>query len=978
MAGPIRIAILANGRQARAEIDRTSGSLGRLGRLARGGLAVAGIGGLAYGVASVGKAAISAEAQFSTSMRLIQAATKAPESAMGRLSDLAVELGNKTQFSASEAADAMLELAKAGIDTKTIMGGALAGTLQLAAAGGTDLGTAATIASNALNTFNLRGQDMASVAAALAGGANASSASVESLGQALQQVGPGATNAGLSLQETVAALSAFDAAGIKGSDAGTSLKTMLQRLVPTTAKAADEMDRLGLKFTDANGEFLSLTQISQELQREFQGLSAAERTKALATVFGSDATRAATVLMKQGSAGIRDYIKATNDQNAAQEMANARMEGTAGALERLSGAAETAALRLGQEMAPATEATADFLADNMGPALEGTISTVKDFGSALEPVGSALLSLGRLAGDALGFLGDMPDGLRTIAIEAAAAALVLPRLGAAAATMGGSFTTSIAKLQQFRAELTYTATRTQALASVTSRLGTAARTAAGVGGMVALAEGAKRAGTATGDLLNILGGAATGFAVGGLVGAAVGGLGGAFLSLKQHADAANEAARVGQGNWQDYASSLDGVTAASTEATRAMVVQNLTASGAITTLAGYGISARTAANAALGMKGASREVNAALRAEDGVIRNLRGEYAKRQAAAADYTNAQAREVAGTQEQRDALKKSIQTREAALAGIRNEIGEVDKAVAAKRREIAATRDYSGALKGLPKLARTEIQANGVEPTLQAVATLAKRYALTPKQVRTLVDAVGIDATVKDVDRVKKSLTDVSRTRADLGTFKGTLTKDLQQSKALAAGGAEQISGALKDGTGRARPDLGGFSSSLRGQIGSMEGTARAGGTSVGNALGQGVVGGIGNYVGAAASAAANLVANAVAAARRQGKIQSPSRETQAIGEYMGDGLVLGLNRRQRMARDAGRALAREAVRGAQMDAGRASWVQARTQDGKLTVAVQAPPVQVFLDGREVRHVARREANRVVNAQLDHDNLMGGRR
>ena len=265
MAGPIRIAILANGSQARREIGTVQTSLSRFGKFGKSA-ALLGFGALTAGAVAFAKSAVDVEAKFSTSMRLIQAATKASGGEIKQLNDLAIKLGADTSFSANDAADAMLELAKAGLSTKTIMGGALAGTLTLAAAGGTDLATASTIASNALNTFGLKGRDMASVAAALAGGANASSASVESLGQALQQVGPGATNAGLSLQETVGALSAFDAAGIKGSDAGTSLKTMLARLVPQTDKAAAAMDQLGLDFVKGNGEFESLGNIADQLQ----------------------------------------------------------------------------------------------------------------------------------------------------------------------------------------------------------------------------------------------------------------------------------------------------------------------------------------------------------------------------------------------------------------------------------------------------------------------------------------------------------------------------------------------------------------------------------------------------------------------------------------------------------------------------------------------------------------------------------------
>lgn len=326
------------------------------------------------GIGNLVKDSVGLEASFSQTMNTMAAAAKVPADGIKSLSDLAIQLGADTTYSAGEAATAMLELAKGGLDAATIKSGALAGTLTLAAAGGTSLETAATIASNALNTFSLKGSDMAAVAAAMAGGANASSASVESLGQALQQVGPGASNAGLSLQETVAVLSSFDAAGIKGSDAGTSLKTMLTRLVPSTDKAKGAMEDLGLSFTDASGNFLPITNIAQQLQDKLSGLSDEQQTLALSTIFGSDATRAATVLMKEGATGVQKFINATNDQNAANEVAAARMSGTAGAIESFKGSLETAKLRLGQFIAPAVQGglkTLTGLINNIAPAVQG-------------------------------------------------------------------------------------------------------------------------------------------------------------------------------------------------------------------------------------------------------------------------------------------------------------------------------------------------------------------------------------------------------------------------------------------------------------------------------------------------------------------------------------------------------------------------------------------------------------------------------
>ncbi|MFT4081192.1 MAG: phage tail tape measure protein [Nocardioides sp.] len=364
------------------------------------------------GIASVVKDSVNLEAAFSKTMAQVQVSTNAGGSAMDKMRKLAMKLGADTVFSANEAADAMLELGKAGISTKDIMGGGLSGTLTLAAAGGTSLATAATIASNAMNTFNLKGRDMNKIAAALAGGANASSASVESLGQGLQQVGPGAKNAGLSLQETVAALSAFDAAGIKGSDAGTSLKTMLTRLQPSTKAALNSMKSLGLysektgsAFLNTNGSFKSLTQISGLLQKKLGSLTDAEKQQALTQIFGSDASRAATVLMNEGTKGIRKYIKATYDQSAAQKMAKANMSGTAGAMEQLSGAVETAELALGQALAPTVQQVAKWLSNVLLPAVTIFITQMQkgtgaggqfrdifvDLWQTLQPIGGFLV-----------------------------------------------------------------------------------------------------------------------------------------------------------------------------------------------------------------------------------------------------------------------------------------------------------------------------------------------------------------------------------------------------------------------------------------------------------------------------------------------------------------------------------------------------------------------------------------------------------
>lgn len=414
------------GREALVDLagPRVVGALGRVSEMVKTGLAF----GVTAGVGSAITSAVKLEATFSQTMSMVASATGAPAGKLKELSDLAVQLGADTSFSAGEAAEAMLELAKSGLDPATIQSGALSATLQQAAASGDSLGESAGAIGNALNMFSLKGSQAAEVAAAFAGGANASSAEVRDLTQGLAQVGPGAAAAGMSIQETVGILSAFNNAGMKGSDAGTSLKNMLTSLVPASQPAAGAMQALGLyaedagksidflaangikvknnsqsigngfaelaqriagagasteelskvyadlrqqaggvtnAFFDANGKMKSATEIAQILQDATKNLSDEERTFALNKIFGADASRAANILAKEGAAGLAKYIDATKNAGAAQDMANARMSGTAGALERLSGSWETFRLQAGQAFAPFIQAAADALGGSL-------------------------------------------------------------------------------------------------------------------------------------------------------------------------------------------------------------------------------------------------------------------------------------------------------------------------------------------------------------------------------------------------------------------------------------------------------------------------------------------------------------------------------------------------------------------------------------------------------------------------------------
>lgn len=296
-----------------------------------------------FGAALIGVAgaAIYAAATFDKQMSEVSAVAGATSEELDQLRQAAIKAGEDTAFSATEAAKAEAELAKAGISAADILGGALTGALDLASAGSLDLAQAAEIAAAAMNTFDLRGQDVGHIADVLAAAANKSSAGVEDLGQGLQQVGLIAAQVDLTLEETVGLLAAFADRGLKGSDGATSLKTALLRLAAPTGKAAELMDELGISMYDANGNLVNAVTIAGQLETALKDLTPSQRNAALNTIFGSDAIRAANVLYEEGEAGIRDYIKAVDDQGAAARTAQEKLNNLAGDVEALKGSLET-------------------------------------------------------------------------------------------------------------------------------------------------------------------------------------------------------------------------------------------------------------------------------------------------------------------------------------------------------------------------------------------------------------------------------------------------------------------------------------------------------------------------------------------------------------------------------------------------------------------------------------------------------------
>lgn len=401
--------------------------------------------GLTVPIVAAGGAATSVAANFDDAMSQVQGALGDASADMDGLRNLALQLGADTVFSATESAQAMVELAKGGLTEAQIKGGALAASMDLAAAGQLNLADAAATTVQMMGSFGLEAGDATRIANALAGAANASSADVSDLTQAMSQCSAQASLAGWSLEDTAAALALFADHGVKGSDAGTSLKTMLQRLAAPTDQAAEAIAAYGLNIRDSNGKMKDISGIADELTGKLGSLSDAERDAALQTIFGSDASRAAAILMQSGSEGLAKYIAATNDATAAETMANAQKGELSWALENMGGAIESASIAFGTALAPAITAVAGVIG-NVAEAFASLPAGVQTGIAVVLALVAALGPLLMVIGSVVAALPAISEGFAVLggalAIPLAPAAAVVAAIAAIAAAIYAAWTTS--------------------------------------------------------------------------------------------------------------------------------------------------------------------------------------------------------------------------------------------------------------------------------------------------------------------------------------------------------------------------------------------------------------------------------------------------------------------------------------------------------------------------------------------------------
>lgn len=394
-------------------------------------------------------AAVSSAADFDQAMSSVQAVTHESAATMDLLRTAAIKAGKDTVFNATESANAIEEMAKAGVSAKDILAGGLDGALSLASAGSLDVATAAEIAATALNQFQLTGSDVAHVADLLAAGANKAQGDVVDLANALKFVGPVANGMGISIEETTAVLAEFASKGVIGEQAGTSLRGVLSSLTSPSAAARTEIQRLGVTLYDSQGKFLGLKNLAAQMSDAFVGMSDAERDAALGIIFGNQQITAARLLLDGGAQSVQDWTDKVNDQGFAAETAAIKLDNLKGDIEQFSGSVETALISIGSQgngplrtvVQQATEVVNKL--GEMPPAAQGAALAIAGGG------GLALLGIAGLGKLSLAF-NEAIQAAQTLGITAKGASIAVSATGAALAV--GTLALSAWADSQARAE----------------------------------------------------------------------------------------------------------------------------------------------------------------------------------------------------------------------------------------------------------------------------------------------------------------------------------------------------------------------------------------------------------------------------------------------------------------------------------------------------------------------------------------------
>lgn len=397
---------LANLRTAQSEADRASKNMAtKVGNNITGiGKSMTSVGStltksVTVPLLGIGAAGLKVASDFDSAMSGVKAISGATGEEFDALRAKAIELGGETAFSANEVAEAMTEMAKAGWDSQQILDG-MSGVLDAAAASGENLGTVSTIVADAITGFGMEAKESTRVADLLTQAANSGTIGINDLGESFKYIAPVAGSMGLSIEDVTTALSAMSMSGIKGSQAGTSLRGVLTRMVKPTDQVAAAMDKLGIVLTNSDGTFKSLDQILSEMRGSFSDLTDEQKTYYAATLAGQEGMSGLLSLLNMSQEEY-DEIAASMDNasGVAKETAEVMRDNLSADVEELMGSLESLAITLASLIVPALRDFVQWLTQlinkftALSPETQKTILTIAGIAAVIGPV---ILIIGKL------------------------------------------------------------------------------------------------------------------------------------------------------------------------------------------------------------------------------------------------------------------------------------------------------------------------------------------------------------------------------------------------------------------------------------------------------------------------------------------------------------------------------------------------------------------------------------------------------
>lgn len=385
----------------------------------------------ATGAVAAGTAAINAGRSFEAGMSEVKAISGASRKDLEALTNKAKEMGATTKFSATQASEGLKYMAMAGWNSQQMIAG-LPGVMNLAAASGENLGTVSDIVTDALTAMGLKASDSAHFADVLATAASSSNTNVAMMGETFKYAAPVAGALGYNIEDLAQAIGLMGNAGIKSSQAGTSLRSILTRLAKPPKDCANAMEDYGISIKNSDGSMKSLMEVMENMRDSLQGLPKDEQSAAAAALGGQEAMSGLLAIVNASESDFNKLSKAIdNASGVAQDQADIMNDNLQGALYELGSAAESAGIELYDNIkepakkavrAAATEIrslSTTIKHDGIKAIVpEETITTVKNLGDAAKSVGGgglkALGAAAQFAGENIQVVLPLAAGLLTV------------------------------------------------------------------------------------------------------------------------------------------------------------------------------------------------------------------------------------------------------------------------------------------------------------------------------------------------------------------------------------------------------------------------------------------------------------------------------------------------------------------------------------------------------------------------------------